>query len=219
MEQNSSVRSIMTKKVICVDQEMPLIKAAGILLNHNFNGLPVVNSEKTVIGILTDYDLTIKGSMMHLPTFLKLLNEFKIYKRDKKLIKDDIKKILGMKVKDAMNPDPLLINENASLEELGKIFSEHHRVNPIPVVSGQNKIVGIVSRFDLIKLFDPAFSRLDEKTDDRQLDKNINKFLDNFEKKFIMVSRVRTELWLVVSFLFIIVGFLIALFMLVDFSI
>lgn len=132
------------------------------MLEGGFGGLPVVNKDSVVVGILTDYDLTIKGSALHLPTFLKLLKEFEIYKKDSSLIKDDLEKILKMSVADAMNEEPLVLQEGASIEEAVKTFGEHHRVNPIPIVDKDNKLVGILSRRDIIKLFGSKSAHLHE---------------------------------------------------------
>jgi len=44
----------------------------------------------------------------------------------------------------------------------------------------------------------------------------VNKFLNNFEKRFVMVKKSRTYLWFVVSLAFLIVGFVTALFLFVK---
>src|SRR3990167_5129006 len=130
--QNGSVKSFMTNQVVWESPSTPLVEAVNILIKKGLTGLPVVEGGK-VVGILTEYDLTIKGSSIHLPTFLKLITEFQIYKKDKGLIKDDVKKILNMKVKDVMNTDPLVLPPSTSVEDAMKAFAEHHRVNPIPI--------------------------------------------------------------------------------------
>ena len=206
------LKDFMTKKVISVIPETPLIKAVDILLKNRFNGMPVLDQYGAVAGILTQYDLTIKGSSIHLPTFLKLITEFQIYKKDKSLIAGDIKKILYMKVKDAMNPDPLVLNENVSIEETVNTFSKHHRVNPIVVVNNGGLLAGIISRSDLLKFFGAPSVHLSEKTpmDERDLDKNVTNFLNDFESQFVLVSKYRTQHWLLYSALFAIIGFIIA---------
>ncbi len=202
-----SVTELMTKDVISVTPETPLLSAVDLILKNTFGGLPVVNDEGKVVGILTDYDLTIKGSSLHLPTFLKLLQEFPIYKKDTGLVRDDIKKILELKVVDVMNLKPLLLHENTPIEEAVKTFSEHPHINPIPIVDEKNVLVGILSRYDLVKLF--GTPSIDYK-DTRAIDKNVNRFLGDFEHRFVLVSKFRTRYWLIASLFFAIVGFIIA---------
>lgn len=200
----------MTKEVVSVRIDTPLTEAINLLLKYNFNGLPVTNAAGQLVGILTEYDLTIKGSAIHLPTLIKLLGEFKIYKKDKRLIKDDVEKIIKMKVGDAMNPEPLILNEGATIDEAIRAFGEHHRVNPIPIVGVDNKLVGILSRYDMIKLLGAPSVSFHGKSDQRQIDLNISRFLKDFEKNFVVVSGIRTRYWLIASILFALVGFFIA---------
>jgi CBS domain-containing protein len=212
MEQFTTVKGLMTKKVVTVTPETPLANAVDLLVKRGLNGLPVVNADGSLAGILTEYDLMIRGSSIYLPTFLKLLQGFEIYRTDKSSIRDDIKKIAAMRVKDTMNAEPLVLRDDAPVQEAIKAFSEHHRVNPIPVVSAENKLVGIISRSDLIRLMGVPSVHLAEggASTERELDKRINTFMSDFERQFILVSRFRTRYWILFSILFAIVGFIIA---------
>ena len=200
----------MAKNPIAVEPETPLSEALEILLAHGFAGVPVVNEKKEVVGILTEYDVTLRGSALHLPTFIKLVKGFNIYKKDQGLIRDDIKKIIKMKVKDAMNPEPLLLREDQPIDQAIGAFIEHHRVNPIPIVDENSKLMGILSRHDLIKIFRSPSVELKENSE-RELDRNVNNFLKDFEKEYILVSKYRTRHWLLLSALFTIVGIIIAM--------
>jgi CBS domain-containing protein len=213
-DSSPSVLDIMTKSVVSVSPDTLVIEAAELLEKHNFSGIPVIDNNKKVLGIITEYDLLTKGAAIHLPTFIKLLKEFKIHKNDRSLIRDDLKHIVTLTVRDVMNDDPLTLSENASLEEVVLSFAEHHRVNPIPVVDSANRLVGIVSRFDVIKFYSPfRASAIQTIRHERNLDKKMNAFLNAFERKFIFVSRFRTKYWLLFSMLFAIVGFFLALFL------
>ena len=139
------ITDIMTKEVISVDPEAPLFEAAKILADHNFNGMPVVDKENKLIGILTQYDF------IHLPTLQKILKDMNVLGQDKSHFKKEFKDIIALKVKDAMNTEPLALRDDASYDEAVKTFREHHRVNPIPVINKEGKVVGVVSRYDIIK--------------------------------------------------------------------
>ncbi|MBI4050640.1 MAG: CBS domain-containing protein [Candidatus Doudnabacteria bacterium] len=206
-----SLKDLMTKEVVAVTPETPLIKAVDLLLKGDFSGLPVIDEDKTLVGIVTDYDLVLRGSTIHLPTFLKLLKEFQVYKKDQGLIKGEIKKILTMTVADVMNAEPLTLSVDASINEAIEAFSQHHRVNPIIIVDKNHKLCGVISRFDMLKLYgSPSVVRNLKRQTDRELDQDINRFLLDFEKQFILVSKTRTHYWLLFSLLFAVIGFLIA---------
>ncbi len=146
-----SLKDIMTKQVISVSPETPLSEAASLLSKHNFSGMPVVDADNTLVGILTDYDLISKDSLIHLPTFQKILQNLSVYKKDKSEFQEEVKKVSALKVKDVMNREPLTLLEDASFEETVAAFRDHHRVNPIPVIDSNKKVIGVVSRYDLIK--------------------------------------------------------------------
>lgn len=145
------VKDVMVKEVISVEPEMKLIEAARIIMEHNFDGVPVVDNENKLVGILTEYDLIEKSSSIHLPTFQKILENLKVLKQDNSDFQKEAKKISALKVKDAMNSDPLTLDPETPFEEMVKTFREHHRVNPIPVIDKEKKVIGVVSRFDVLK--------------------------------------------------------------------
>src|SRR3990167_5403253 len=153
MNQKLYIKDIMTVDPVAVGPEDSVVYAARILFEHNFNGLPVVNEQKEVVGIFTEYDLISKGGDLHMSMLINILGNLDTYKKDNSLVKDEIKRLMILKVKDIMNTDPLTIEENAPIKSLAELFASHHKVNPIPITDQHKKIVGVVSRFDLVKFF------------------------------------------------------------------
>lgn len=206
-----TVASMMTKRPIAVGPDDSVVFAAKILANRNFNGLPVVGQDNKLVGIVTEYDLISKGSDLHLPTLINILSNLGVYKKDTAPIKGELKRLLSLKVKDIMNADPLTVNQNAPVQELVNLFAHHHRVNPIPVVDDDSKLVGIVSRFDLVQLFVDENAHRELPADEAEIsDKQVDQFITDFEKRFILVSKTRARFWPVISLAFALVGFIIA---------
>ena len=145
------ITDIMTKEVVSVTPEMPLFEAAKILSEHNLDGAPVVNETNKLLGIITEYDLISQSSSIHLPTLQKILQDIKVFGKDKSQFKKEFQDVIALKVQDVMNDDPLTLAPDDSFEEMVKAFREHHRVNPIPVIDKNKKVVGVVSRFDVLK--------------------------------------------------------------------
>jgi len=200
----------MTRRPVAVHPETPLADAANLMVEKDFRGLPVIDEKETVVGILTEYDLIIKGSSLHLPTFIKIMKEIDMYRKDASLVSDEFKAILNLTVGDAMNKEPFTLLDTSTVDDVAKVFTEHHKVNPILVVDTENKLVGIVSRRDILKTFGSSSIRFKDETGERKVDVNVNKFLRGFERKFIVVSRFRTRTWLLFSAMFFLVGFLVA---------
>lgn len=145
------VQDIMTVGVIAVTPQTPLLHAAKIMSDHDFTGMPVIDADGKLIGILTEYDLIAKGSAVHLPTIQKLLQSIPI-KGDG--MRGEIEKITSLVVRDVMNPDPMFFQKSATIDEVVTLFRNHHRVNPVPVVDENKKVIGVVSRSDILRLFD-----------------------------------------------------------------
>ena len=148
-----TVQDVMSRQVVAVKPETPVVEAHEVIAKHNFDGVPVVDGENRLVGILTEYDLLVKGSSLHLPTFQKILSELPVYRKDRSRFRNEVKELTALRVRDVMNSDPLTLAEDAAFEDVVAAFRDHHRVNPIPVIDHERKVVGVVSRFDVLKLF------------------------------------------------------------------
>ena len=146
-----TVKDIMTSDVVSVHPDASILEAHELIAQHNFDGLPVVDREHHLVGILTEYDLLVKGSSLHLPTFQKVLAELRVYRRDRSQLQAEIDELKRLTVRDVMNSEPLTLPDTATFEEVVQAFRDHHRVNPIPVVDRDRRVVGVVSRYDVLK--------------------------------------------------------------------
>lgn len=162
-----TIQDIMTKNVTSVTPATSILEASELLLENEFNGLPVVDQDGKVVGIVTEYDLLSKGTAIHLPTFLKLFGDYPGAGREEYLLKGKLGDILAFSVKDIMNTDPLTLPEDASVSDVVLAFGKHHRVNPIPVVSKEGKLAGIVSRYDVIKFYARMLERIRQNANGR----------------------------------------------------
>ena len=142
-------KDIMTKEVISVHPDTSLLDAAKILAEHNFDGLPVVDDNNKLLGIVTEYDLINKTSAVHLPTLQIVLRNLPQFNEGDQFQEE----ILSLKVSDIMNKDPLTLSPEITYDEIIKLFKDHHRVNPIPVIDKDKKVIGVISRFDVLRPF------------------------------------------------------------------
>lgn len=136
MSDNFKVSDIMTGSgLVSLAPEDSFEHAAKLFVKSNFNGFPVVDKDNELVGIVTAFEMVSQSSSY-------LNGSQKNYESLKE-----------MKVQDIMNRDPLVISPDVGIENLAKEFAEHHRVNPIPVVDDGKKLIGVVSRYDIIKFF------------------------------------------------------------------
>ena len=150
-ETEQTIDVIMTKEVIVLRPDDSLIEAAAVLRDNQFNGAPVVDGQNVLVGILTEYDLITKGSALHLPTLQRIFGKLPVVDTDH--FQHDVQKISKLTVGDVMNAEPMVFRFDATLKDAVGLFAEHHRVNPVPVIDHFRRVVGIVSRSDILKLF------------------------------------------------------------------
>ncbi|MDP3697833.1 MAG: CBS domain-containing protein [Candidatus Taylorbacteria bacterium] len=151
------VKDIMTKKMVVLGPDDGLDKATQLFEQHNYDGFPVVNEDGKLIGIVTAYDMVSQSYATHLPSLLNILESISNDQANEKMLKEHFDRLKTVKIRDMMNEDPLVVGPEIKVEDLAKEFIQHHRVNPIPVVDQDKRLLGIVSRFDIIRFFDEQY--------------------------------------------------------------
>ena len=115
-------KNIMTTDVAYVKKDTPIYEAIRILIDRNITGLPVVNDDMTLAGIISEKDV------------LRLLYEVE----DK-----------PGNVEDFMTKDVITFNEQDSVIDIAESFIKNY-FRRVVITSG-GKLAGIVSRKDIIK--------------------------------------------------------------------
>ena len=137
----AKVKDIMTDNTISATPDMPILKTAQLITDNHFNGVPVIDKDGKLVGLVTEYNLINEQNL--LPSLsLESIGNF-----EKKL-----EEMLKLKTADVMDTTPLTLHFDDSFEIALELFNKHHSVNPVPVVDNDNKLVGVLSRYDLIKL-------------------------------------------------------------------
>ncbi len=147
-ERMLKAKDIMTKEVITVKPLTSLEDLARILIEHNISGVPVVNDENDLTGIVTENDLISKNKRLHIPTVMRLFDAY-IMLESPATIEKEIRRMAAVTVNDIFIKDVVTVTEEATAEEIATIMAEK-KVHLIPVVAGK-KIRGIIGKMDLIK--------------------------------------------------------------------
>lgn len=146
------VEDIMTREVITVSSETKVTEVAGIIHEHNFNGLPVVDKQNKLLGLITEMDLMANDSFgTHIPSFAKLISDFNVLKMVKGEDKKNLESIVNATAESIMDKDFVFVKPETTLTELMNLFNEK-RANPIPVIGESGILEGIVARSDIVKL-------------------------------------------------------------------
>jgi CBS-domain-containing membrane protein len=115
----------MSPQVVAANENTTAEQISTRLLSGEFNGLPVVDNNNTIIGIVTALDIL-------------------------KAIQEGGKKLNAIIAKDIMTPNPSVVKTDTPIEKVIDIIINQEIVL-IPVVDDNNKIAGVVTRLDIIR--------------------------------------------------------------------
>lgn len=136
------VQDVMTKDVISILKFESIVHVANVLSEKNISGLPVVDKEKKVIGIITQADILSMLGVGREHTFKDLLKYM--------LGEPFPERRIGDLVGDIMTTPALTIKPEANIAEAVRIMDER-KVRRLPVVDDKNMLIGIISRADILK--------------------------------------------------------------------
>ena len=142
------VKEIMTKEVYAVTTDCTVEKAAALLNEHGVNGLPVVNEDGKVVGMVTEGDLIKRAAEVKKPTYLEILGGI-IYFDTPKEILDEFQKAMGKLVGEVMTKDVVTVIEDNTVEEAATILVRK-RLKALPVVNKEGSLVGVLARRDIL---------------------------------------------------------------------
>lgn len=148
-----SARDIMTQDLITVSPDTEITQAAKLLLDHHINGLPVVDAEGRLLGILCQSDLVSQQKKLPLPSVFTLLDSF-IPISSPKNLQREIEKIVATTVAQAMTPHPVTVTPGTSLEEVASLMVDK-KLHTLPVVE-QGQLVGVIGKEDVLRTLMPS---------------------------------------------------------------
>jgi CBS-domain-containing membrane protein len=143
---------IMTTGVITVKKETSLKDLARILYDRNINGVPVVDDEGRVIGIICESDLIRIDKKLKIPTVVALF-DWVFYLESPKNIEKELKRISATTVGDLYTKDVVTVDEKTPMDEIASLMAEK-KIYTIPVVDG-DRLMGIIGKADLIRTLVP----------------------------------------------------------------
>lgn len=116
-------KDIMTRGVICIHKDTPIYQAIELMVNNNITGIPVVENDITLVGVLSEQDV------------LRLFHTY-----------DDEK---DRTVNDFMTQPAIHFDENDYILDICYCLKDN-AIRRIPITS-DGKVVGVISRSDILK--------------------------------------------------------------------
>ena len=119
------VRDVMTRDVVTIDPDEPVVEAARLMKKHDIGSVVVVSPRGEVLGIITEKDLVTRVLAENL---------------------DPVKTT----VREVMTPNPIMVYEDTPLDIAARLMSERG-IGHLPVIDRAGRLVGILAKSDIIE--------------------------------------------------------------------
>jgi CBS domain-containing protein len=136
------VEALMTDMVVTVLPDVPVHEAARLMVRHAVGGLPVVDRERILVGIITRSDLTVRLKTRR-PRW------WDAFCTDTDQAAREYRRATGTTVREVMSRPVVTVAPQTPVGEAVARLDEH-RIGRLPVVTG-DRLAGILSRSDLIQ--------------------------------------------------------------------
>ncbi len=140
---------IMIKDVITIKKDASIGELSELLIQNKISGVPVIDEEYRIIGIVTEADIIVKDTELHFPRYFKLLDGI-IYLESLNKFKSNLQKHLATKVEDIMTVKVKTVHPDTMVNEIADLMLSM-KINRLPVVDDDNRVIGIVTRADIVK--------------------------------------------------------------------
>jgi CBS domain-containing protein len=143
-EGEMKAKDLMTTKITTVSPDNSVRQAAKVMLARNVSGLPVIDDDGRLVGLISEGDLMRRSE----------LGSRTIVTGEERLPSSDERARTYVKgnawsVADVMSRNPVVVDEETPLSRIAALMEEHG-IKRLPVVRG-GALVGIVSRADLLR--------------------------------------------------------------------
>lgn len=146
-------KDIMTKEVITVSSDTEIAQAAALLLERHINGLPVIDKDGSLQGILCQSDLMAQQGKIPLPSFFVILDGA-IPLSSPRHMEKEVKKMAAIKVSEAMTTEPVTVDPETSLEEIATLMVRNN-IHTLPVLEN-GFLVGVIGKEDILRTLIPG---------------------------------------------------------------
>ncbi|QTE01984.1 CBS domain-containing protein [Streptomyces cyanogenus] len=146
---HNKIGSVMTTDVVRATYGTPFKEVARLLAHHRISGLPVVDEDDKVIGVLSETDLITRQAETPDPYEPKYHSHIPALTRDGRR---RAAKAAARTAGQLMTVPPVTVRAEDTIVEAARTMAQHH-VERLPVVDEEDRLVGIVTRRDLLRVF------------------------------------------------------------------
>jgi CBS domain-containing protein len=139
----TKVKDLMTASVVAVRQNADFKEMVTVMRSHRISAFPVIDANGMVVGVVSEADLLLKEATPALPQ-----GAIRLAWRLRQRSKAD-----GVTAAEVMTSPAVTIRQDAPVGEAARLM-QSRRVKRLPVVDGDGRLRGIVSRADLLGVYE-----------------------------------------------------------------
>ena len=138
---NATVKDVMTTQVVAVRSGATFKEMAAALRQYRVSAFPVIDEHEKVIGIVSEADLLAKEALTDPGVLTGVLDH------------RDVLKAEGLTAGDLMTPRAVTVRPEDSVEHAAQLM-HFLKFKRMPVVDADGGLVGLVSRADVLAVYD-----------------------------------------------------------------
>ena len=137
----TAVKDVMTSRVIWVKKDATFREMAAALREYRVSAFPVVDDDRKVIGVVSEADMLTKEALDDEPGVISGI----LHHRDQI-------KARGVTAGDLMTAAVIAVRPEDTVEHAAKLMYDR-KVKRLPVTDADGRLVGIISRADVLSVF------------------------------------------------------------------
>ena len=146
---SQTVADWMNRELLTVTPNTQLSEAVKLLVDRHISGLPVIDEDGKLVGVISESDLMWREQGVEQPPYMLFLGGV-IYFQNPLTYERDLHKALGQTVGEVMTPHAASITANTTLPEAAKIMHDK-KIHRLPVVDENNHPIGIITESDIVR--------------------------------------------------------------------
>ncbi|MCC6454934.1 MAG: CBS domain-containing protein [Caldilineaceae bacterium] len=155
------VREIMSSPAITVSPTTNIRDVARTMRENIISGVPVVDDNDTLLGVITEMDLIARNAPVHEPRYIAVLSALiPVSIEEYRQYKEQLRQALAINAVDLMQDEAETIGPDALVEEALEAML-NPEVTMLPVLE-QGRVIGVVTRTDLVRLIEKLEAAPDE---------------------------------------------------------
>ncbi len=148
-----TTREIMSQPAITVPPETPIQALARLMREEHISGVPVVNEEGVLLGVVTEMDLISRNAPLVEPNYLALLSGLiPVNLQQYRHYRQQLRQVLATTAEQLMNSEVTVVEPTTTLEQLLSLMAQPE-ITLLPVVEDE-RVIGVVTRTDLVRLIE-----------------------------------------------------------------